>query len=98
MSHSESTAFSAVRCVTTRSHFHVFSLCPYTAPMYALKLRVTDSVELRQITEEDAEPLTLLIERNRSHLKEWLPWLDSSTCIEDTARFIGRSIEQANDE
>jgi len=66
--------------------------------MYALKLRVTDAVELRQITEDDAEPLTLLIERNRSHLRQWLPWLDSSTCIEDTARFIGRSIEQAGDE
>src|SRR5215831_6725708 len=66
--------------------------------MYPLKLRVTNSVELRQITEEDAEPLTVLIDRNRAHLKEWLPWLDSSTCIEDTARFIGRSMEQADDE
>src|SRR5215468_7077495 len=63
-----------------------------------LKLQVTDSIELRQIAEDDADELTLLINRNRSHLKQWLPWLDDSTSIHDTARFIGRSIEQALDE
>ena len=66
--------------------------------MYRMKLRVTESVELRQIGEDDAETLTALIDRNRSHLKEWLPWLDSSTGIRDTARFIGRSMEQAQDD
>jgi ribosomal-protein-serine acetyltransferase len=66
--------------------------------MYRLRLRVSDSVELRQIAEEDVETLTLLIDRNRSHLKEWLPWLDNSTSLHDTARFIGRSLEQADDE
>jgi len=30
-------------------------------------------------------------------LKEWLPWLNNSTSLIDTARFIGRSIEQAED-
>jgi ribosomal-protein-serine acetyltransferase len=66
--------------------------------MHRLKLRINESLELRQIAEDDAEDLTALIERNRSHLKEWLPWLDNSTGIRDTARFIGRSIEQAADE
>ena len=66
--------------------------------MYRVTLRVNESIELRQIDEDDAEPLTTLIDRNRSHLKEWLPWLDSSTSLRDTARFIGRSIEQAADD
>ena len=66
--------------------------------MPSLSLRVSDTVELRQIAEDDAEELTSLIDRNRAHLKEWLPWLDNSTGLHDTARFIGRSIEQANDE
>ena len=65
--------------------------------MDRLKLRVSDSVDLRQIAEDDAEDLTELIDRNRAHLKEWLPWLDNSTGIHDTARFIGRSMEQAED-
>jgi ribosomal-protein-serine acetyltransferase len=66
--------------------------------MHRLILRINESLELHQIGEDDAEALTSLIERNRSHLKEWLPWLDNSTCINDTARFIGRSLEQADDD
>ena len=65
--------------------------------MQGLTLRVTDSVELRQVGRDDAEQLTELIDRNRPYLREWLPWLDNSTSIIDTARFIGRSIEQAED-
>jgi ribosomal-protein-serine acetyltransferase len=63
-----------------------------------LNLSVTDSLELRQISEDDAFELTRLIDRNRRYLKEWLPWLDRNTTVEDTARFIGSSLEQALDD
>ena len=53
---------------------------------------------LRQIAEHDAEELSALIDRNRSYLREWLPWLDNSNGIHDTTRFILRSLEQAADE
>jgi ribosomal-protein-serine acetyltransferase len=66
--------------------------------MDRLILRVAHNVELRQIAEDDAETLTSLIERNRDYLKKWLPWLNSSAGIQDTARFIGRCLEQATDE
>jgi ribosomal-protein-serine acetyltransferase len=66
--------------------------------MEGLKLRVDEVVELRQISENDTEELTKLIDRNRPYLRQWLPWLDSSTGIHDTARFIGRSLEQAEDD
>jgi ribosomal-protein-serine acetyltransferase len=66
--------------------------------MHPLRLRVTDSVELRQLAEYDIEELTTLIDNNRAYLREWLPWLDSSNNINDTARFIGRSVEQAVDD
>jgi ribosomal-protein-serine acetyltransferase len=66
--------------------------------MATLKLRVDDFVDLKQIEESDARELTDLIDRNRRYLREWLPWLDSSTGLRDTARFIGRSMEQADDE
>jgi len=65
--------------------------------MHRVKLPVADCLELRQIDEDDARPLTDLIDRNRAYLKKWLPWLDNSTGIRDTARFIGRSLEQAWD-
>jgi ribosomal-protein-serine acetyltransferase len=66
--------------------------------MHRLKLRINESLELRQLGEDDAVELTALIDRNRAHLKEWLPWLDNSTGLHDTARFIGRSLEQAADD
>jgi ribosomal-protein-serine acetyltransferase len=66
--------------------------------MQRLILKVREGVELRQVDEDDAEDLSDLIDGNRAHLKEWLPWLDSSVGINDTARFIGRSLEQASDE
>ena len=63
-----------------------------------MRLRITESVELRQLVRDDAEELSLLIDRNRAYLREWLPWLDSSIGINDAARFIGRSAEQAEDD
>jgi len=69
----------------------------YTARM-RLNFRVNESLELRQISEDDACELTRLIDVNRRYLKEWLPWLDKNRSIEDTARFIGRSLEQASDD
>jgi ribosomal-protein-serine acetyltransferase len=65
--------------------------------MHRLKLSVAESLELRQIAEDDAFELMALIDRNRTHLRQWLPWLDRNIDIEDTARFIGRSLEQALD-
>ncbi len=66
--------------------------------MPRLAITASETLELRQISQDDAEELTVLIDRNRPYLKEWLPWLDNSTSIRDTARFIGRSFEQAEDE
>ena len=66
--------------------------------MPSLELLIDESVSLRQVSEDDAAELTALINRNRSYLREWLPWLDASRGVHDTARFIGRSIEQAEDE
>jgi ribosomal-protein-serine acetyltransferase len=66
--------------------------------MRRLILKVTPGVELRQIDADDAKDLTDLIDCNRRYLREWLPWLDNSLDIHDTARFIGRSIEQACDD
>jgi ribosomal-protein-serine acetyltransferase len=66
--------------------------------MDPIRLRVNDTIELRQLVRDDADELTALIDLNRDHLREWLPWLNSSTSLLDTARFLGRSVEQAEDE
>ena len=51
-------------------------------------LRVDNEIELRLPDESIAEPLFALIDRNRRSLREWLPWLDVNTRVEDTMQFV----------
>lgn len=44
--------------------------------------------ELRQLADPDAEALFCLIEKNRSYLREWLPWVDATKTRADALRFI----------
>jgi ribosomal-protein-serine acetyltransferase len=49
---------------------------------------VDDEVFLRLHEERNAEELFRLVEENRTHLRAWLPWVDSNTSPEDTRNFI----------
>jgi ribosomal-protein-serine acetyltransferase len=53
-----------------------------------LRIRVDDSTELRTLEEKDATVFYRLIENNRVHLREWLPWLDNTLSVEDERLFI----------
>lgn len=57
-------------------------------------LPVAADVELSLLNEEDATPLFALIERNRAYLREWLPWVDYETSVEDSRRFARRSVQR----
>ncbi len=50
--------------------------------------RIDDHTELRLLAERHAEPLYTLIDRNRDHLRQWLPWVDASRSAEGTREFI----------
>jgi ribosomal-protein-serine acetyltransferase len=49
---------------------------------------LSDQIILRTLNKSDAGELYLLIDRNRTHLREWLPWVDASTRIEHAQQFI----------
>jgi ribosomal-protein-serine acetyltransferase len=49
---------------------------------------------LRPLAEEDAADLFALVDRNRQHLRTWLPWLDSSRRVEDTQAFLALAVER----
>lgn len=53
-----------------------------------MKIRISESLELRQLIEEDAAELFSLVDQNRDYLKEWLPWLNFTISEEDSRRFI----------
>ncbi len=57
-------------------------------------LTIDHDITLRMLQIEDAESLFRLIDQNRRHLREWLPWVDSNATIEDTRMFILSSQEQ----
>lgn len=50
--------------------------------------RVSGSIVLRILQEHHAEELYALTDRNRAHLRQWLPWLDETNGVGDTLAFI----------
>jgi ribosomal-protein-serine acetyltransferase len=57
-------------------------------------LPVGDRYQLRSIQLADAAELFALTDRNRRYLRQWLPWLDVVTQVEDTRDFIVRVMKQ----
>ena len=53
-----------------------------------------DEVELRILTEAHANALFALTDRNRAHLRRWLPWVDETRSSRDSAKFILGGREQ----
>ena len=60
--------------------------------MFSHKLTV--DTELRLLEERHAEELTNLIDRNREHLRAWLPWVDTTRTVEDLKNFIRGALKQ----
>lgn len=58
------------------------------------RIVVDDSIELIPLQECDGEELYNLIHTNRTYLREWLPWVDSTKECRDTQSFISRAQEQ----
>ncbi len=57
-------------------------------------ITVQPSVTLRLFTAADAEPMFRLIDRNREHLRRWLPWVDATTSPADFASWVETGLEQ----
>ena len=55
---------------------------------------IDDAVRLRTLREEDAEELFQVVDANRAHLREWLPWLDANTTSKDSLAFIQATLRQ----
>ena len=51
---------------------------------------VAPGIEMRQFEPRDAEAVFTVVDRNRMHLRQWLPWVDGSHSPEDIRQFIVR--------
>ena len=54
--------------------------------------KVDDEISLKLVEVKDAERIFQLTEESREHLREWLPWLDYNTKLEDTQEFLQASV------
>jgi RimJ/RimL family protein N-acetyltransferase len=53
-----------------------------------------ENTELWLLEERHAEQLADLTDRNREHLRTWLPWVDASRTVEDSKNFIRSTLKQ----
>ena len=59
-----------------------------------LRCPIDDDTELRLLEERHADELFALVDRNRAYLREWLPWLDATTTVDDERAFVRTSLER----
>jgi ribosomal-protein-serine acetyltransferase len=55
---------------------------------------IRDGFELRLLEERHAPVVFAAVERERQHLREWLPWVDATRTEDDTLSFIRAVLEQ----
>jgi ribosomal-protein-serine acetyltransferase len=55
---------------------------------------VAADLELRQFEPDDAEILFAAVERNRAHLRRWLPWVDATQSAGDIRAFLTKAAAQ----
>jgi ribosomal-protein-serine acetyltransferase len=58
------------------------------------RVPIDADLELRLIAEADTDALFQLTDRNRAHLRRWLPWVDGTVTPADTAAFVGHALYQ----
>ena len=56
--------------------------------------QIHDDVFVRLLEERHAPEVFRVVDRERPYLREWLPWVDSTTVVEHTREFIKTSLEQ----
>jgi ribosomal-protein-serine acetyltransferase len=54
--------------------------------------KIDEDLSLKLIEIKDGERIFQLTNHSREYLREWLPWLDSTTRLEDTLAFIRMSL------
>ncbi|MYL34840.1 GNAT family N-acetyltransferase [Pontibacillus yanchengensis] len=55
---------------------------------------VDESTYLKLLEIRDARPIFNLVNQNRSHLKEWMPWIDGNKKLQDSESFIKSTLDK----
>lgn len=49
---------------------------------------IDPNIKMRLMEERDAPAMFAASERNREHLRPWMPWIEVTNCVEDTLTFV----------
>lgn len=60
-------------------------------------LLVDDNIALHLARYELADAVFQAVEDNRAHLRQWLPWVDGTSSVNDTKTFIQESMQHNSD-
>lgn len=55
---------------------------------------ISPDSELRLLEARHAEELFALVDANRDHLRQWLPWVDTTRTVSDSRAFIDMTLRQ----
>lgn len=58
---------------------------------------IGQEIELRLIVAQHADAFFTLVDRNRDHLRPWMPWADTTLTPDDTRAFIKNGLMQLAD-
>ncbi len=53
-----------------------------------MRWQITEQISARKFTNADAAAVFAVVDSNRAYLREWMPWLDQTTSVAETERFI----------
>jgi ribosomal-protein-serine acetyltransferase len=84
----------ARRAMAERDRLAVQKLFCAHARISMFRWKVTDELELQLVEHRHAAALYTLTDANRQHLRQWLPWVDATRSVADTATFITSSLQQ----
>src|SRR5687767_13849478 len=57
-------------------------------------MQISQNTSLEPISDQHAEPAFELINKNRAHLKTWLPWVDRMQTVADFRNFLQGAIKR----
>ena len=59
-----------------------------------LRHKINPGLELRLLQPEHAAELFALVDANRASLREWLPWVDATSKVGDSGKFITTALRE----
>jgi ribosomal-protein-serine acetyltransferase len=59
-----------------------------------VKIEVEQGLLLKSLELRESEQVLLLVEANRAYLRQWLPWLDMTTNIDEMIAFVDSAMRQ----